>query len=90
MKKHALLLLPFVAALCLTGCKRDYKVIHARPVVDSAAAAAEHQEESSIAIPDSVPAPLDEPLIDIPDIPDEVALTNTDGQDEYENYIHGR
>ena len=84
------LLLMFVIALCLTGCRRHYQVIHARPTVDSTDTSANYAADGSVDIPEAVSAPLDEPLIDIPDIPEEVDINNTEARDEYEDYILGR
>jgi len=89
MMKHAFWLLTLIVALTLTGCRRDYKVIHVRPAVDSAAVT-EQQSVEVVESPDVDSALLDEPLIEIPDIPQEVDITNTEGRDEYDDYIHGR
>jgi hypothetical protein len=58
-------------------------VIHARPVVDTLAHDDIENEDKSI---------IDEPLMEIPDIPEEVDIMNRDSkaEKEYDDYIHGR
>ena len=68
----------------LAGCHRNYKVVHVRVPVDSMAhddGVEETVEEQSL-----------EPLIDIPDMPQEEDFKKigSKGRKEYDNYIKGR
>ena len=82
MKKSVLLLM-LILGLCLTSCHRNYKVIHARPAVDTLA----HDDIDRVELPQE-----DDPIMDIPDIPDEIDVNNLDSkaQQEYDDFIHGR
>ena len=82
-----------LTALMLTSCHRNYKVIHARPVVDSTIYAADSAEAvQASSMEDEMKSWEDEPLIDIPDAPQEEDIVNAGAQarKEYDDYIHGR
>lgn len=85
--KHSsifLLVVSFVIMFALAGCHRNYKVVHARPTVDTLAhVKAEAPEEDD----------WDEgPLLDIPDAPEEEDFTDVSSKTrkEFDDYIHGR
>ena len=82
MKKVSLGLL-LLSTMLVVGCHRNYKVVHARVPVDTLA----HDDIEKVEQPS-----FDEPLIDIPDAPQESdfkQVTNKDRQ-EYDNYMKGR
>ena len=85
MKRAAYLLaIVLTAGVCLSGCHRDYKVIHVRPAEDTTIQVTpEPVEEKN---------PMDEPLLEIPDPPQEEDFTNVSSaaRKEYEDYIKGR
>jgi len=82
MKQTVFLLM---LAFGVISCHRNYKVIHAFPPVDSVAVAAQQidtvEEEW-----------YDEPLIDIPDAPQQEDFDEVDAKSrkEYDDFIHGR
>ncbi|MBR6827132.1 MAG: hypothetical protein IKM76_03120 [Prevotella sp.] len=76
--------LTVLAAMLLTAsCHRNYKVVHARVPVDTLA----HDDIERVEQPS-----IDEPIIDIPEAPQEndfEKVTNRDLQ-EYNNYMRGQ
>ena len=71
------------AAVLLAGCRRNYKVVHARPAEDTIA----HDDVEKVAEEDV----YDEPLIDIPDAPQEEDFKRVKSSDrkEYDEYVKG-
>jgi hypothetical protein len=69
--------------VALTGCRRNYQVIHARPAVDSTM----HDDVEKASDEDV----FDEPLIDIPDAPQEEDFKRVKSSDrkEYDEYVKG-
>lgn len=72
------------AAVLLAGCRRNYKVVHARPAEDTIA----HDDVEKVAEEDV----FDEPLVDIPEAPKESDFTNVENsvRKEYNDYIKGQ
>ena len=72
------------AAVLLAGCRRNYQVVHARPVEDTIA----HDDVKKVAEEDV----FDEPLVDIPEAPKESDFTNVENsvRKEYNDYIKGQ
>ena len=72
------------AAVLLAGCRRNYKVVHARPAEDTIA----HDDVEKVAEEDV----YDEPLVDIPEAPKESDFTNVENsvRKEYNDYIKGQ
>ena len=72
------------AAVLLAGCRRNYKVVHARPAEDTIA----HDDVKKVAEEDV----FDEPLVDIPEAPKESDFTNVENsvRKEYNDYIKGQ
>lgn len=66
----------------LCGCRRNYKVVHVRPAVDSTVITDNNTAESD---------PLAEPLMDIPAPPQEGDFTKIDpkARKEYDDYMKG-
>ena len=72
------------AVVLLAGCRRNYKVVHARPAEDTIA----HDDVQKVAEEDV----FDEPLVDIPEAPKESDFTNVENsvRKEYDDYIKGQ
>ena len=72
------------AVVLLAGCRRNYKVVHARPAEDTIA----HDDVKKVAEEDV----FDEPLVDIPEAPKESDFTNVENsvRKEYDDYIKGQ
>jgi len=70
--------------IALAGCHRNYQVIHTRPAVDTLS----HDDVEKISDKD----PLEDPLIDIPEEPQESDFKNVKKTDrkEYDNFIKGQ
>ena len=68
----------------LFGCHRNYKVVHARPAVDTLS----HDDVEKVSDIDV----LEEPLIDIPDEPQESDFKSVNKSDrkEYDKYVKGQ
>ena len=85
MKRLSYLVLSVMTlGICLSGCHRDYKVIHVRPAEDTTIQAPTPEpEEVKVA---------DEPLLEIPPPPQEEDFTNVSPKvrKEYEDYMRGR
>ena len=81
--KRSVYLLMMAVTLLAAGCHRNYKVVHARIPVDTLA----HDDIEGVEEPS-----LDEPLIDIPDAPQENDFQKVTNKDrlEYDNYLKGR
>ena len=73
-----------LVGFCLTGCRRNYEVVHVRPAEDTLSRDDVEKVEDQ--------AWDEEPLIDIPPAPQEKDITNAGAKarKEYEDYIHGR
>ena len=91
MKRVQIILLSAsICALLLMGCRRNYQVVHAYPPIDSLVQTGDTvivEENKS-----SEPSWEDEPLIEVPDAPQEEDFTNVSNatRKEYDDYIHGR
>ena len=72
-------------AIMLAGCHRNYKVIHARPAIDTLA---HNGDESEVGDRESI---MDEPLIDIPEAPQESDFDHVTSKDrkEYDDFMKG-
>lgn len=70
--------------IALASCHRNYQVIHTRPAVDTIT----HDDIEKVADED----PLKDPLIDIPDAPQESDFKKVHNSDlkEYDKYIKGQ
>ena len=91
MKRVQIILLSAsICALLLMGCRRNYQVVHAYPPIDSLVVAGDSSmmEENT----SEEPSWEDEPLIEVPDAPQEEDFTNVSNatRKEYDDYIHGR
>ena len=69
------------AVVMLAGCRRNYQVIHARPVADTTT----HDDVEKVADEDV----YEEPLYDIPDAPDEESLKRmkSSSRKEYDEFV---
>ena len=85
MKRLTYLILGAMAlGISLSGCHRNYKVIHVRPA-----------EDSTIQTPTPEPEEAtvgDEPLLEIPPPPQEEDFTNVSNKvrQEYHDYMRGK
>lgn len=71
--------------ISLSGCHRNYKVIHVRPAEDTTIV---HETPE----PEETRMMEDEPLLEIPAPPKEEDFTNVSSstRKEFDDYIHGR
>ncbi len=101
MRKFPVCLMLSAFALCLLGCRRDYKVIYARPAIDDSATVdttaltdtlSDYDPLSGSPSDDMLSDDDEDGLIDIPDIPTEEDVLNPSEESrlEYDDYVHGR
>lgn len=86
MKQHVIYIAIAMLIVLTVGCNRDYKAVHVRVPIDTMA----HNDMERIQ-ESSIDALMDEPLIDIPDIPQESDFENVSSRDlkEFDDYMKG-
>lgn len=84
MKKQAYTVL-LAVSLMLASCHRNYKVVYAMPTVDTLA----HDDVEKVN--DNQQQLLNEPLLEIPDAPQESDYSHVSSKDraDYERYMSG-